>query len=130
MVAFKNLSGIIVFKGCSGSTGDLKKKIHANRKVGGIDESSSVLFHQFPDFIDFFVPSGCADDYVLASFYASFDVREHAMRGCEIDDGGDVLELFRSQRGATGIFFRARNFDLVLAFARYFCDQGAGLASA
>src|SRR5579862_2041160 len=94
MMAFKNLSSVIVLKrGCSGPS-NIEKEIYTDREIGGINESSVVLLDQCSDAVEFFVPAGGADHHVLARFHAGFDVGQDAMRGREIDHAIKVGKSF------------------------------------
>ena len=81
VVAFEDLSGVVVAQGCGGGAGDFKKQIYADGEVRGIEESSFVLLDQGADLVDVLVPAGGADHHVLARFDAGFDMVE--------DDSGE-----------------------------------------
>src|SRR5579859_4572578 len=72
VMALKNLPRVIVAEGGSGAAGGVKKKIHPNGKVRGIDESRSMLFDELSNAVEFVVPPGRADDHVLAGTHAGF----------------------------------------------------------
>ncbi len=43
VVAFENLAGVVVAQGGGGGAGDIEEKIYADREVGGVEESGSVV---------------------------------------------------------------------------------------
>ena len=109
VVAFEDLSGVVVAQGGSGGAGDFEEEIHADGKVCGVEESGPVLLDQCADAIHVVVPAGGADDHVLARFHAGFDVGEDRVRSREVDDGVNGFEGFWGQRGAGWILFRANH---------------------
>ena len=122
-MAFEDLSRVIVVQGCCRGVGNFEKEIHANGKIRRLQKSGVVFFDQLPDAADLSMPAGRADHHILTCPDARFDVGEHVVRSREIDDRVDAAQLLRRERGARGVFRRAGNLDVMLAFGGDFRDD-------
>src|ERR1700693_190554 len=85
VVPLEDLSGVFMPQGFSCGAGDVEEKIHSYRKVGRVNQSSTVAFDQLSYPTHFSVPSSRADHHVLAGLDAGFDIGDNAGRGGEID---------------------------------------------
>ena len=129
VVALEDLSAVIVAKCCSRGTCDIEEKIHAYRKIRSVDESSALLLDQLADTVLLAVPASRAHDHILAQSNAGFDMSHDAVRDCEIDDCGNVLQAFRRQRGAGCVLFGTGDADVMVALAGNVSDQRAGFST-
>ena len=134
VVTLEDLSRVVVVQGSGGGAGGVVEEIDADGKISGVDEAGFVLVDEGVDAIEVViligaVPARSPDDHVLAGLDAGFDVGEDDVGRAEVDDGVDVVELFGSERGAGGVFFRAGDADVVLAFGGDFGDEGSGFAA-
>ena len=130
MVTLEDLTAVIVAQGGGGGAGYVEEQIHAYGKVCGVDESCFVLLDQGPNMVDFFVPTGGADDHILAGIHAGFNVGQNGVGSREVDYGVDGLQGFLGQGCAGWIFLRGDDSDVMLSLCCDFRYQGACLASA
>src|SRR5215469_14671702 len=103
VMALEDLTGVLVAEGSCRGAGDVEKQIYADGKIWSVDESGFVLFDQRPNMIDILVPARGADDHVLASFHAGFDVGENAVRRGEVDHAIDLSQRLRPQGGTLDV---------------------------
>jgi len=129
VMALENLPLVVVIQGRCGGSGGVEKQVHSHGEISRVNESGLMLLNQGADSVEFFVPAGSAHDHVLACADAGFNIGEHAVGGGEIDDGGDVRQAFRGQRGTIRIFLRSDDVDVMSALGGDFRHQRSGFAS-
>ncbi len=130
VVAFEDLSAVVALKCCGGGASDVQKEVHADGKIGTVDETGAMVLDQGADAVEFLVPAGRADHHVLAGFDAGFNVGDDAVWCGEIDDRVDAAKGVRSERGSAGVFLSADGVHVMPAFGGDFCYQRSGFASA
>jgi len=132
MMAFEDLSEILVPQSGRCASRNLKKQIYTQREIGRLEQtdSASRVFHHEPDSRQLAVPAGSSNDNAFLRSDASFNVPEHRGWGGEIDDHVDRSQLLRSERGSSRILSRAQHLHLVAALARHFRDQRTRLSPA
>jgi len=130
VVALEDLSGVAVMQGCGGGSRDVEKQIYADRKVCGVHQAGAVGFNQTLDAIYFSVPSGGADDHILAGFGAGFDMVDDAVGRGEIDNYINLAKLFRGEGSALFVFCGSGGMDVVAALAGGFRHQRSCLSTA
>ena len=78
----------------------------------------------------FLEPAGRAQDHILASPGAGFDMGENTMWRGKVDDNIDGIQLFRNEECAVCILFGIGGTHMMSAFRGNFCDERSGFASA
>ena len=116
--------------GRRGGARDLKKDVHANGKIRGVNKSSARLFHGLADLRQGSVPAGSSHHHVLAFSEASLNIGQDALRRGEVNYNVSRPQIRRGERSRISVFGAANHADLMAALAGYFGDQRASLAPA
>src|SRR5277367_3858728 len=130
MMAFENLSGILVLQSSSSSTRHFIKQVYANRKLRAVQQSGPTLLDQFTNIWQVAEPSGGADNHAVTAVNASLNMPNHFMRRGEIDDDVNPVEFLLGQSGRAAIVRRAHHLNFVPPLVRDFRHQRARLAIA
>src|ERR1035437_2176353 len=88
-----NVSAVVVRQRGGRCLCDLKKQVHAVRKVCPEDESAAGFLDGSPDAIEFAVPAGGSDDHGVALTQAGLDVRHHGLWPSEVNHHVEVEQM-------------------------------------
>src|ERR1700733_7392303 len=113
MMAFKNLTEVLVLKRGRSATRHVEKQVPAYGKIRGENQTSSALLHQLADSRQFAIPSRGADHNALSPTNASFNIlQNHGWVG-EVDGYVDRGKLVRAQSGAMQILGSTDHIHMV-----------------
>src|SRR5262245_45590738 len=82
---------------------EMKKDIHAERKVRRVQKADVMLLHDLPDTFEPVVPSRRSDDDVLSATSYRFDVRDYLRRNRKLNADIDALKRFFRDPFSSGI---------------------------
>lgn len=117
VVAFEDLSEILMVKRGSGGSGHFEEEVHADGEIGRVKQSGAALFHHVPDAREFVVPTGRANHRVFAGADTGGDILDHCMWRSEIDDNIDIDKRRRCKCRRIGIVCCAEHADFMPTLA-------------
>jgi hypothetical protein len=108
----------------------VEKQIYAYRKIRAVHESGILSFHFGPDFGNLLIPSGRADNHVLAGPDAGMNVLDDTVGSGEVYDRIERGEAVSRKRARASVIGGAQYFDVMAALARDLRGERTGLACA
>ena len=129
MVAFEDLSGILVLQNSCSSFCGVKEQVDTDGEVRGIQETDILLFDPFACFSQVVLPACGPNHHDLTRADASLDISQNSLGCCEINYGVYVTQSLRGEGSGSGIVLRAQQSNVMSAFARHLHDQRASFAA-
>src|SRR5580765_6217462 len=130
MMGLGNFPGIIQLEPSSQRLSDLKKKIHADRKICCVNKANTGRFNHSTYFGDFSVPAGGAYHEVFPAVSATGDVIHHRVGSGEVDHHINLAESLGSQSCPLSIFIDINRSNPMFTCGGKTLNEGSHLAAA